>query len=65
MRFYATLQNEKSKRDIGSNKYLSQKIEVNTVDRYELNITDLDGVTYEIELIDLKTGDKLIDVIDK
>jgi len=65
MRFYATLQNEKSKRDIGSNKYLTQKIEVNTVDRYELNITDLDGVTYEIELIDLKTGDKLIDVIDK
>lgn len=65
MRFYSTLQNEKSKRDIGSNKYLSQKIEVNTVDRYELNITDLDGVTYEIELIDLKTGDKLIDVIDK
>ena len=65
MRFYATLQNEKSKRDIGSNKYLSQKIEVNTVERYELNITDIDGVTYEIELIDLKTGDKLIDVKKK
>ncbi len=65
MRFYATLQNEKSKRDIGSNKYLSQKIEVNTVERYELNITDIDGLTYEVELIDLKTGDKLIDVIDK
>lgn len=65
MRFYSTLQNEKSKRDIGSNKYLSQKIEVNTVDRYQLNITDIDGTMYEIELIDLKTGDKLIDVIDK
>ena len=65
MRFYATLQNEKSKREIGSNKYLEQKIEVDTIDRYKLSIKDLDGIYYEIELTDIITGDKLIDVIHK
>lgn len=65
MRFYSTLENEKSKREIGSNKYLTQKIEVDTHDRYELRISDIDGVTHEIELIDLKTGGTLVDVISK
>lgn len=65
MRFYATLQNEKSKREIGSNKYLEQKIEVDTIDRYKLSIKDLDGIYHEIELTDIITGDKLIDVIHK